>query len=89
MTVAIRHIFKRSIAAIYAVVRLVISKAIGASIIKPAEIYFDMVAFQDINFTSSERIVFSFLACWRFVEVAKPFYALCDLVVAQSDIIKK
>lgn len=63
--------------------------AVAAGIVKAAKIDFYAFAFQDINFTSSERIVFSFLACWCFVQVAKPVDTFRRLVVVQSDIIKE
>lgn len=63
--------------------------AVAAGIVKAAKIDFYIFAFQDINFTSSEGIVFSFLACWSFIEIAKPVDALRRLVVAQSDIIQE
>lgn len=89
MPVAIWHIFKGTIFAINAVIRDINMTAIAAGIVEAAEVDFYVFAFQDINFTSSERIVFSFLACWRFIEIAKPVDAFCRLVVVQSDIIKK
>lgn len=62
---------------------------IAAGVVEAAKIDFYIFAFQDINFTSSERVVFSFLACWSFIEVSKPVDAFRSLVVAQSDIIKE
>lgn len=63
--------------------------AVAAGIVEAAQVDFYAFAFQDINFTSSERVIFSFLACWSFIEVAKPVDAFRRLVVAQSDIIKE
>lgn len=63
--------------------------AVATGIVEAARIDFYIFAFQDINFTSSKRIVFSFLACWSFIEIAKPVDTFRRLVVAQSDIIKE
>lgn len=63
--------------------------AVAASVVEAAEVDFYAFTFQNINFTSSERVIFSFLACWSFIEIAKPVDALRRLVVAQSDIIKE
>ena len=63
--------------------------AVATGIVEAAKIDFYIFAFQDINFTSSKRIIFSFLACWSFIEIAKPVDALRRLVVAQSDIIQE
>lgn len=87
--VAIWDILKGSVFAINAVIWHIITAAVAAGIVEAAEIDFYVFAFQDSNFTSSERIVFSFLACWSFIEVAKPVAALCRLIVAQSDIIQE
>lgn len=62
---------------------------VATGIVKSAKIDFYIFAFQDINFTSSERIIFSFLACWSFIEIAKPVDTFRRLVVVQSDIIKE
>lgn len=63
--------------------------AVAPGIIEAAEVDFYAFAFKDINFTSSEKVIFADLAGWRFVQVAKPVDAFRRLVVAQSDIIKK
>lgn len=63
--------------------------AVAPGIVEAAQVDFYAFAFQHINFTSSERVVFADLAGWRFVQVAKPVDTFRRLVVAQSDIIKK
>lgn len=82
VTAAMRHIFKRSVFAINAVIRHIIAVAAAAGIVEAAKIDFYAFAFQDINFTSSKRVVFADLSGWRFVQVAKPFDTLRRLVLA-------
>lgn len=64
MTVAIGDIFKGPIFAINAVIRDEIRATIAAGIVEAAQVDFYAFAFQDINFTSSERVVFADLAGW-------------------------
>lgn len=64
MTITIGYIFEGSIFAIYAVIRHIIAAAVAAGIVESAEVDFYIFAFQDINFTSSERIIFADLSGW-------------------------
>lgn len=89
VTVAIRHIIKRTFIAVNAVIWDIIMTTIAAGVVEAAKIDSYIFALKYGNFTSSERIVFSFLACWSFIEVSKPVDAFRRLVVAQSDIIKE